>query len=340
MGQVPSKIDQAKAGDCVAFGRLEKIQTGDTLVAEKDAAMQIFDLQVPPTVYGLAIESSDKKNEVKLSAAVAKIIEEDPSVGLDHNADTNEMVLWGQGEMHLRVNLERLSGKYGIEVLTRPRRIPYKETIRKSVTVRGRHKRQSGGHGQFGDVMVDIRPLPRGSGFEFANTITGGVVPRQYIPSVEAGVKETLVQGPMGFTVVDVGVTLTDGSYHTVDSSDMAFKIAGRIAMSEGLPKCAPTLLEPIVEVAISIPSDATPRVNAIVSSRRGQLLGFDARKGWEGWDVVTAHLPESELQDLIIELRSATAGVGTFSFKFGHLAELTGRLADQVVQVNKAAAA
>lgn len=340
MGQVPRKISQAKAGDCVAFGRMEAVQTGETLCSEKDAASQIFDVYVPPTVYGLAIESRDKKDEVKLSAAVAKIIEEDPSIGLDHNADTHEMVLWGQGEMHLRVNLERLAGKYGIEVDTRPRRIPYKETIRKSVTVRGRHKRQSGGHGQFGDVLIDIRPLPRGSGFEFANTITGGVVPRQYIPSVETGVKETLVEGPMGFPVVDVGVTLTDGSFHTVDSSDMAFKIAGRTAMNEGLPQCVPTLLEPIVEVEISIPSDATPRVNAIVSSRRGQLLGFDAKSGWESWDIVTAHLPESELQDLIIELRSATAGVGSFSFKFDHLAELTGRLADQVVQINKAAAA
>ena len=340
MGQVPKKIAQAKAGDCVAFGRMEAVVTGETLGTEKEAATQILDIQVPPTVYGLAVEACEKKDEVKLSAAVGKIIEEDPSIGLDHNADTHEMVLWGQGEMHLRVNLERLAGKYGIEVTTRPRRIPYKETIRKSVTVRGRHKRQSGGHGQFGDVVVDIRPLPRGSGFEFANTITGGVVPRQYIPSVETGVKETLVNGPMGFAVVDVGVTLTDGSFHTVDSSDMAFKIAGRIAMSEGLPQCSPVLLEPVVEVDISIPSEATPRVNAIVSSRRGQLLGFDARPGWVGWDMVKAHLPESELQDLIIELRSATAGVGTFSYRFDHLAELTGRLADQVVQVNKAAAA
>ncbi|MFV2092182.1 MAG: elongation factor G [Hyphomicrobiales bacterium] len=340
MGQVPKKINQARAGDCVAFGRMEAVETGETLSSEKDAARQIFDVYVPPPVYGLAIESRDKKDEVKLSAAVAKIIEEDPSVGLDHNIDTHEMVLWGQGEMHLRVNLERLAGKYGIEVATRPRRIPYKETIRKSVTVRGRHKRQSGGHGQFGDVLVEIGPRPRGSGFEFSNSITGGVVPRQYIPSVESGVKETLVEGPMGFPVVDVGVKLTDGSFHTVDSSDMAFKIAGRVAMNEGLPQCSPTLLEPIVEVEISIPSDATPRVNAIVSTRRGQLLGFDARPGWEGWDMVTAHLPESELQDLIIELRSATAGVGTFSFKFDHLAELTGRLADQVVQVNKADAA
>jgi elongation factor G len=251
------------------------------------------------------------------------------------------MVLWGQGEMHLRVALERLKRKYGVDAESKPRQVPYKETIRKGVEhVRGRHKKQSGGHGQFGDVVLDIKPLPRGAGFQFAETITGGVVPRQFIPSVEIGVQDFLQKGPLGgFPVVDVSVTLTDGSYHAVDSSDMAFRQAGRIGMQEGMPKCSPVLLEPVMEVEIAIPSDATARVNGMIPQRRGQILGFDAREGWPGWDVVRAQLPESEIQDLIVELRSATAGVGTYTARFHHLAELTGKLADNVLAQHKAAA-
>jgi elongation factor G len=250
------------------------------------------------------------------------------------------MVLWGQGEMHLRVALERLNRKYGIAAQTHPRQIPYKETIRKSIEIRGRHKKQSGGHGQFGDVVVDIKPLPRGTGFEFSDTISGGVVPKQYIPSVEHGVKEYLARGPLGFEVVDVGVCLKDGSYHSVDSNDMAFKTAGSLAMREGMPQCHPVLLEPVMYVEIVVPSEATARVNQIISGRRGQILGFDTRPDWEGWDLVQAHMPEVEMQNLIIDLRSVTAGVGTYSAKFDHLNELTGKLADQVLASHAAEAA
>ncbi len=267
-------------------------------------------------------------------------MEEDPSLSLQHAKETHQMVLWGQGEMHLRVALERLKRKYGVEAESKPRHLPYKETIRKGIEIRGRHKKQSGGHGQFGDVVLDIKPLPRGSGFQFAETITGGVVPRSFIPSVEIGVSDYLQRGPLGgFPVVDVSVTLTDGSYHSVDSSDMAFRQAGRIGMTEGMPKCHPVLLEPIMEVEVAIPSEATARVNGMIPQRRGQILGFDAREGWPGWDLVRAQIPESEMQDLIVELRSATAGVGTYTAKFHHLAELTGRLADNVLNAHKAAA-
>jgi elongation factor G len=248
------------------------------------------------------------------------------------------MILKGQGEMHLRVAVERLAGKFGVRLDSHRPRVGYRETIKKSVTVRGRHKKQTGGHGQFGDIVVDIKPLPRGSGFVFDETITGGVVPRQYIPSVEKGVRDFLKEGPLGFPVVDVGVTLTDGSYHAVDSSDMAFQQAGRIAMAEGMPQCAPVLLEPIFAVEIAVPAEATARVNAIVSARRGQLLGFDARPGWNGWDLVRTLMPESEIGDLIVEIRSATQGVGSFTQKFDHLAEVTGKLADQVVASRQAA--
>jgi elongation factor G len=201
------------------------------------------------------------------------------------------------------------------------------------VTKRGRHKKQSGGHGQFGDVVLEVRPTKRGEGIAFSDTITGGVVPKNYIPAVEAGVREALQNGPLGgFPMVDVGVTLTDGSYHAVDSSDQAFKMAGILGMREALPEARPVLLEPILKVKIAVPSDATARANAIVSGRRGQLMGYDARPGWAGWDLVEALIPEAEIADLIIDLRSATAGVGTFTAEFDHLAEMTGRLADDVL--------
>jgi elongation factor G len=339
-GQEAKKRGTAKVGETVAFGRLEHVATGETITAEKGGITQVNRTVVPEPVCGIGLVLPDRKDEVKLSAALAKLTEEDPSLSTEHNQDTHQLLLLGQGEMHLRVALKRLMRKYGVTVERRRRQVPYKETIRKVTRVRGRHKKQTGGHGQFGDVVLEIRPLPRGSGFQFSETITGGVVPRQFIPSVEIGVKDYLQQGPLGFPVVDVAVTLTDGSYHTVDSSDMAFRQAGRIAMAEGMPECSPVLLEPVMAVEIAVPSEATAKINGIISQRRGQILGFDAREGWPGWDVVEAQIPAAEMDDLIVELRSATAGVGTFTARFDHLTELTGRLADQVLASHKAAAA
>jgi elongation factor G len=340
LGQEAKKRATAKPGETVALGRLEKIYSGETLSTERAGGTQVKVPDAPEPVFGMAIGVKDRKDEVKLTGALARLMEEDPSLRLQHAKDTHQMVLWGQGEMHLRVALERLKRKYGVDGVSKSRQVPYKETIRKGIEIRGRHKKQSGGHGQFGDVVLEIKPLARGTGFQFAEKITGGVVPRQFIPSVEIGVADYLQRGPLGgFPVVDVSVTLTDGSYHSVDSSDMAFRQAGRIAMAEGMPKCNPVLLEPIMEVEIAIPSDATARINGIIPQRRGQILGFDAREGWPGWDVVRAQIPESEMADLIVELRSATAGVGTFTSKFHHLAELTGRLADNVLSAHKAAA-
>lgn len=338
LGQESRKRSGASAGDTVALGRLEKVKTGETITAEK-GVVQIKSTPAPQPVYGMAMGLKDRKDEVKLSAALGKLLEEDPSLTVDHNQDTHQLVLLGQGEMHLRVTLERLQRKYAVAVVRQRRLIPYKETIKKSTSIRGRHKKQSGGHGQFGDVVLDIKPLPRGSGFLFSEKITGGVVPRQFIPSVEIGVKDYLQHGPLGFPVVDLAVTLTDGSYHTVDSSDMAFRQAGRLGMSEGMPACAPVLLEPVMQVDIAVPSEATASVNSIIPQRRGRILGFDTRQGWNGWDVVQAQIPASEMDDLIIELRSVTQGVGTFTAKFDHLAELTGRLADQVLAEHKQAA-
>ena len=331
MGTDVKKRGPGTAGETVAFGRLECFPTGTTLTAEKNGAVSIQSPAPPKPVYGLAIAAGERKDEIKLTSSLGKLIDEDPSLLLVQDRETNQMVLWGQGEMHLRVALERLARRFGIEAQTGKRQIPYKETIRKSVEVRGRHKKQSGGHGQFGDVVVEISPRPRGEGFVFSEAIAGGAVPRNYIPAVEAGVRDYLSAGPLGFPVVDVAVCLKDGSYHTVDSSDQAFRTAGRIAMAEGMPKCSPMLLEPVMAVKIAVPSEATPKINGIVSSRRGQILGFDARPGWDGWDIVEAQIPEADMQDLIVELRSATAGAGSFEAKFDHLAGLTGKLAEQI---------
>ncbi len=338
-GQEQIKLADAGPGDTVALGRLEDVPTGETLSASKAGVKLKTKSETLTPVYGLAVAAADRKDEVKLSTAIAKIREEDPSLYFDQNPELHQMALLGQGEMHLRVAVDRLASKYGLKLQTHRSQVPYKETIKRSTSQRGRHKRQTGGHGQFGDVVLEIRPLPRGSGFVFEDKISGGVVPRNFIPSVEKGIIEFLKEGPLGFPVVDLAVALVDGSYHSVDSSDAAFQTAARIGMSEGMPNCTPVLLEPIMHVKIHVPSDSTASVNGVISTRRGKILGFDARPGWLGWDTVAAEIPQSELHDLIVELRSLTQGVGTFEQKFHHLAELTGKLAENVVAGRKSAA-
>jgi len=338
LGQTTEKRGPAAVGETVAFAKLDRAKTGDTLTAGKQAHPALVKVVPYPPVLAIAISAKERKDDVKLGLALNKLVEEDPSITIVHNPETHEVVLWGQGEMHLRVATERLSDRYGVAIERRTPSVGYRETIRKGIVQRGRHKKQSGGHGQYGDVVIDIKPMPRGSGFSFEDKITGGVVPRNYIPSVEEGIIDALNHGPLGFPVVDLHAALIDGSYHTVDSSDMAFRTAGRIAIVDGLPQCQPVLLEPIHLVEIVCPSDATAKINALMSGRRGQILGFDTREGWDGWDVVRAKMPEAEIGDLIVEIRSATAGAGTFTFKFDHMAELTGRTADQIVAARRAA--
>ena len=338
LGAAQIKIADAGPGETVALGRLDPILTGDVLATDKSPPPKLGKPEVMRPVYGLAVSVGDAREDVKLTAGLAKLSDEDLSVRYEQNPDTHELVLWGQGEIHLRVAAEKLASRYGLHITTRTPKVPYKEAIRKGITQRGRYKRQTGGHGQFGDVMLEIEPLPRGAGFVFEERISGGVVPRQYFPAVEAGIRDYLSTGPLGFPVVDLKVSLIDGSYHTVDSSEMAFRTAGRIGMSEAMPHCGPVLLEPVMAVTIDVPNEATARVNAIVSGRRGQILGFDACEGWLGWDTVRAELPQAELQGLIVELRSASQGVARLSFDFDHLAELTGKLADEAMARVKAA--
>ncbi len=331
MGQQSGQLTEAQAGEIVALSRLEGIKTGDTLTTNNGTVELPKAAQIAP-VYALAIAPEKRNDEVKLSSALAKLLEEDPTLAWEHHGDTHEVILWGQGEIHLQVALDRLRRKYNLPMTTHLPQVAYKETIRKPVSsIHGRYKHQSGGHGQFGDVYLEIKPLPRGEGFNFSEKIVGGVVPKQYIPGVEMGVREYLVHGPLGFPVVDVAVTLMNGSYHSVDSSEQAFKQAARIAMQTGMPQCQPTLLEPITHIEVTTPSEFTSKVLQLVSGRRGQILGYEARGDWQGWDKVTAYLPQAEMHNFIVEVRSLTLGVGSFHWQYDHLQEVPDKLAEHV---------
>ena len=331
MGQQQQPLQQAQAGEIIALGRLEGIGTGDVVSSGSQKPDLPRGLQLKP-VFALAIAAANRKDEVKLSSALTKLIEEDPSLYWEQHGDTKEVILWGQGEIHLQVALDRLARKYNLPMTTHLPQVPYKETIKASTKSHGRYKHQTGGHGAFGDVYLDIKPLARGEGFHFHESIVGGVVPKQYIPGVETGVREYLGHGPLGFPVVDIDVTLTDGSYHSVDSSEQAFKQAARLAMTEGLPKCHPVLLEPILSVTVLAPSEYTAKVLQLISGKRGQIQGFEASEEWKGWDQITTYLPQAEMHDLIVELRSLTMGVGFFRWDEDHLQEVPDKLRDAVL--------
>jgi elongation factor G len=334
---VMKTVQLAQAGDTVALGKVEPALTGMVLTSGRKP-LPALESEMRQPVFSIALRPKARKDDVRLSAALKKLLEEDPSLSIRQDAETGEVVLSGHGEMHLRVAVERLEGKYQIPVERGAPTIPFRETIRKNATQRGRHKKQSGGHGQFGDVVLEIKPQKRGDGFKFSDTITGGVVPKQYIQSVETGVRDYLREGPLGFPVVDIAVNLSDGSYHNVDSSDMAFQMAAKLAMREGMAGCDPVLLEPVMRVEIATPSEATAKITALIPQRRGRILGYDALAGWSGWDRVEAMLPLAEMGDLIIDLRSATAGAASYTLQFDHMAELTGRVAEEVMAKSKSA--
>ena len=333
LGQQQQSLNQATAGDIVALSRLDGVKTGDTLVMVNGTVQPDLPRakQLEP-VYPLAITPRDRKDEVKLSSAIGKLLEEDPSLSWEHRETTHELVLWGQGDIHLQLATDRLARKHKVPLKTHTPHVPYKESIRKASSSHGRYKHQTGGHGQYGDVRLDIQPKARGEGFSFNEKIVGGVVPRQYIPGVEMGVREFLQHGVLGFPIVDIAVTLTDGTYHSVDSSEQAFKQAARIAMQSGLPHCQPVLLEPIERVTLSTPTEFTSKVLRLISNHRGQVLGYEAKADWESWDEVAAYLPMAEMQSLIIELRSLTQGVGFFNWQDDHLEEVPDKVAERVL--------
>ncbi|HEX8216753.1 MAG TPA: elongation factor G [Allosphingosinicella sp.] len=326
------KAAQAGAGDVVAVAKAEGVGPGDWLSTGKIVAAKP-DIELPAANYVLAISTKDRKDDVRLSTALHKLVEEDPMLEWEQDEALHETRLRGVNDEHLKVTLERLKRRYGVAVDSKMPTVGYKESIRRTVTQRGRHKKQSGGHGQFGDVVLEVKPLPRGGGFKFGERISGGVVPRQWFPAVEAGVRDATLKGPLGFPVVDVEAVLVDGSYHSVDSSEIAFRTAGRIGMAEALAAAQPHLLEPVMKVAVTAPSTATSRVTSAIASRRGQMLGMNPREGWSRWERIEALIPEAEMQGFDAELRSLSQGLATYVAEFDHLAELNGVLADKVVQ-------
>ena len=314
-----AKVDTAKAGDLIGISARPN---GSALMADRPAAN-----------CAIAIAAKDHKDEVRLSTALNRLAEEDHALHWTQDEASRETLLHGVSDEHLNVALARLKRRYGVAVSAQPPTIAYRESIRKAVTQRGRHKKQSGGHGQFGDVVLDVRPLERGEGIRFEERITGGAIPKQWIPAVEKGVQDALGKGPLGFPVVDVAATLVDGSFHSVDSSELAFRTAGRIAMSEALAAASPYLLEPVSHVTIMTPGSASSRITSAVASRRGQMLRMTSREGWSAWDVIEVLLPEAGLQGLEAEIRSMSQGMASFEAHFDHLAEVAPKLASSIVQ-------
>ena len=315
------KSPACAAGDIVALGRLDGIGTGATISSAPGFEVLPFP-PAPPPVYALAVATTDRKDDVRLSDALRKVAEEDLALTVTQDQETAETVLHGQGEMHLLSTIEHLAKGYNLKMTTRKPEVAYRETIRQPVHEHGRLKRQTGGHGQFADVKIDIRPRERGAGFLFVDKIVGGAVPRNFIPAVGEAAADAAKKGPFGYPVVDIEVTLVDGGFHSVDSSDMAFRTATSMAMRDGLAKANPVLLEPVDHVTVSVPNEHTARAQRLLTGRRGQILGFGEREGWPGWDDVVALVPAAELHDLIIDLRSQTQGLGTYRHRFDHLAE------------------
>ena len=332
-GAATTKIARAQPGDIVGIAKIDTVQAGDRLCTAGRAPSPGPASEPPIANCALAIAVKEHKDEVRLSTALNRLVEEDPGLRWGQDEATRQTLLHGLNDEHLAVTLARLKRRYGVEVSARQPGVAYKETIRKAVKQHGRHKKQSGGHGQFGDVIIEVRPLERGEGFRFEDRITGGAIPRQWIPAVEQGVRDAMSSGPLGFPVVDVAVTLVDGSYHSVDSSELAFRTAGRMAMADALAAASPYLLEPIAHVTIHAPGSAVSRITSAVASRRGQMLGMAPWEGWSRWDVIELLLPEAELQGLEAELRSLSQGLASYEARFDHLAEVTGKLASGIVQ-------
>jgi elongation factor G len=330
-GEKTQKISEAQDGDVVAVAKVDSVKPGEWMGAGK--LPPHVDIEFPARNCAIAIEPADRKDDVKLSGALQRLTEEDGGLLVEHDDANHEIRLRGVNDEHLNSVLAKLKRRYGVDVKSHAPAIGYRESIRKPVRQHGRHKKQSGGHGQFGDVIIEIRPLGRGEGFVFEEKIHGGSVPKQWIPAVEDGVREAMEKGPLGFQVVDCAVTLVDGSYHSVDSSELAFRLAGRIAMQEALTAAHPHLLEPMHKLTVVSPSSATSRITSAIAGRRGQMLGLGPREGWTGWDRVEALIPEAELSGLEAELRSQSQGLATYEAEFDHLAELNGPLADKVIQ-------
>lgn len=327
-GKTQNPVSAVVAGDIGAVAKLQETATGDTL-CDKDKAVLLPPLEFPRPSYSVAVAAKSKGDEDKLGLGLSRLMEEDPTLTLKKEAETRELILCGMGDVHIDVTVERLKRKFGVEVVTATPAIPYRETLRKPVKVEGKHKKQTGGHGQYGHVWLEMEPLPEGSGFVFEEKIFGGAVPKQYIPAVEKGVREAMREGILaGFPVVDVKVTLVDGSFHPVDSSEMAFKIAASLAFKKGAEQANPVILEPIMNLEVTVPENYMGDVIGDLNAKRGRILGLEPAGSLQ---VIKAQVPLSELSKYAIDLRSLTQGRGSFTIAFDHYEEVPARLAEEI---------
>ncbi|HKG15455.1 MAG TPA: elongation factor G [Pyrinomonadaceae bacterium] len=333
-GKQLDKIDEASAGDIVAVVKLKETQTGDTL-ADKNSPVVYDPIEYPEAAISFAIEPKSRQDEEKISVALHKILEEDPSLHFDRDAQTKEFLLSGSGQLHIETVVEKLKNRYHVEVALHPPKVPYKETITARAEVQGRHKKQTGGRGQFGDCKVVFEPLPRGGGFIFEDKIFGGSVPQQFRPAIEKGIVEAASTGAIaGYPLVDFKVTLIDGSYHTVDSDEHSFRAAGRKAFRNAVEKVKPTILEPIMNVEVVAPVETSGDIMGDLNSRRGRVQGMDMRGKNQ---VVKAQVPMSEMLDYQSKLNSITAARGTFHMEFSHYDPVPGQIAQKIVEQAKA---
>ncbi|MCP9439571.1 MAG: elongation factor G [Nitrospira sp.] len=334
LGKRHTLVGSAKAGDIIAIGKLHDTHTGDTLCQERDP-VRYPDLGLPRPVLSYAIEAKSKVEIEKVGLGLHKLIEEDPTLEFARNAETKEMVLSGLGQLHIDLALERLRRKFGTEVSLHAPKIPYRETVRTVSHAQGKYKKQTGGHGQYGDCWLEVAPLPRGKGFLFENRIVGGVIPRNFIPAIEKGVVEAMREGVLGgFPVVDVHVAVYDGSYHVVDSSELAFKIAGAMAFKKATETAHPVLLEPIMAVEIETPADAVGAVMGDLSGRRGRIQSVNADAQIER---IHALVPLAELLTYTTTLNSLTGGRGTYVMEFSRYEDVPNELAARIVEQHKA---
>ncbi|HXJ63329.1 MAG TPA: elongation factor G, partial [Actinomycetota bacterium] len=333
-GKDHDNVSEVPAGDIGAVAKLNHTHTGDTFSA-KDDPVQLPAIPMPEPLLGIAVEPKTKGDEDKLSTALARVREEDPTLRIERSEETHETVMYGMGEAHLDVVLERMRRKYGVEVSSHPARIPYKQTLKGTAKAQGRHVKQSGGHGQYAVCWIEVSPLPHGGGFEFDDKIVGGVIPNQFIPSVEKGVVKSMAEGVgLGYPMVDVKVTLYDGKFHTVDSSDIAFQIAGSLAMREAANQVGVSLLEPIVELEVVVPESYTGDIMGDLNSKRGKIQGME--QTGVGKQRVKAMVPLAEVARYSIDLRSMTGGRGTFGMKFSHYEEVPQHLAQKIIDEAK----
>lgn len=332
-GKSQESIDSAGPGDIVAVAKLKETVTEDTLCDEKDPVIYPT-VELPPAIYSLAVEPKSKGDEEKIFSSLSRLMEEDLTLKLDRNEETKEMILSGMGEIHIETIVDKLKRKFGVEVNLRIPKVPYKETIKGKTRLQGKYKKQSGGRGQYGDCWIEMEPLQRGEGFQFVDRIVGGVIPRQYIPAVEKGIVEASMEGGLaGYPVVDFKVDLVDGSYHPVDSSEMAFKIAGSMAFKKAVMEAKPTLLEPVMQLEITVPDDCMGDVIGDLNSRRGRVLGMDT-KGKK--QIIRANVPLAEVLKYAPDLRSMTAGRGMYTMKFSHYEEVPGQLQEKIIEAAK----